>query len=69
MSARTYEIEKMREMDGKTYWGVGPAVHVLEQHGYHDRRRFLCMTDISNDCKHVQAVKKYLHITTSEAAA
>lgn len=68
MKIPAYEIEKKREMDGKIYWGVGPNVHVLEMPGYQDRRRFLCMTEISNDCKHVQAVKRYLHITTEAAA-
>lgn len=42
------------------YWGYGQTVTVLEMPRYDDERRFLCMTDALNKCKHVKAVKAYL---------
>lgn len=66
---KTFDIELKAENSRGKYWGVGPNVTVLQQGGYDEARRYLCLTDIRNDCKHVQAVKQYLGFTTQEAAA
>lgn len=69
MKTSTYEIEKKAETSRSVYWGCGPAVTVLETPRFEDRRRFLCMTDILNDCKHVEAVKCFLSNVSVEASA
>jgi len=62
-----FEIQKKAETSRSNYWGVGPTVTVLETPRFDDRRRFLCMTDLLNDCKHVQAVKCFLSNDSVEA--
>lgn len=57
---KTFDIELKAQNTRGLYWAVGPTVTVLEQPGWDDKRRFLCLTDILNDCKHVEAVKDFL---------
>lgn len=68
MNAKTYDVERKYDNSRGIYYGVGPNVHVIEMPRYTDVRRFLCFTDLVNDCKHVDAVKCFLSNAPVEAA-
>lgn len=68
MSTPAYDVERKYDNSKGIYYGVGPKVHVLEMPRYSDFRRYLCLTDLLNDCQHVDAVKCFLSNAPVEAA-
>lgn len=71
MPKPAYEVSKHGETSRSIYWQVGGAnVHVLESFKFvAPKYRFVCLTCLLNDCKHVQAVQSHLDQLASEAAA
>lgn len=69
MKTNSWDIHRKGENKFAVYWGIGQTITVREQPSASDANRLLCLTDLKNNCEHVRAVERFLHIPAWRAVA